>query len=167
MNDVNGDDLVANDLVGELIVSVFRLNGRLIETGNELVLDLGLTSAWWQVLGALSLSPAPIPVAHIARNMGLSRQAVQRNVDLLAERGMVGFTPNPHHQRAKLVVLTPKGAAAVGAAKDRQRPLARRMADSIGEERIATALDVLGQIEALLSRAGACAEGPTQGDLMS
>ena len=85
-----------DETVADLIVSVFRLNGALIDTGNRLVADIGLTSAWWQVLGALDLSPVPLPVAHIARNMGLSRQAVQRVADLLAEKGLVRFAVNPH-----------------------------------------------------------------------
>jgi hypothetical protein len=72
-----------DETVDDVIVSVFRLNGYLIDAGNRLVMDIGLTSAWWQVLGALAMSPVPLPVAHIARNMGLSRQAVQRVADLL------------------------------------------------------------------------------------
>ncbi|WP_295560132.1 helix-turn-helix domain-containing protein, partial [uncultured Sphingomonas sp.] len=77
--------------VRELAIAVFASSGRLIATGNERVAHLGLTSAWWQVLGALRYSPVPLPTASIARNMGLTRQAVQRIVDLLAERGMVAF----------------------------------------------------------------------------
>ena len=79
----------SDDVFSDLIVMVFRLNGRLIEAGNRLVGDIGLTSAWWQVLGALALSPTPLPVAHIARNMGLARQSVQRIADLLVEKGLV------------------------------------------------------------------------------
>lgn len=147
-----------DDLVTDLVVAVFRLNGTLLETGNDLVGELGLTTAWWQVLGALSRSPAPIPVAHIARNMGLSRQSVQRNVDLLASKGMVQFAPNPHHQRAKLVVLTPAGTAAADAADARQRPLGERLVTSIGRERMAAALAVLGKMDALLSGAASGSE---------
>ena len=71
--------------------------------GDALVADVGLTSARWQVLGAMALSPVPLPVAHIARNMGLTRQAVQRIVNEMEHEGFVRFGPNPHHQRAKLV----------------------------------------------------------------
>lgn len=153
----------SGDVVADLVVAVFRLNGTLVETGNGLVAELGLTTAWWQVLGALSRSPVPIPVAHIARNMGLSRQSVQRNVDLLAEKGMVRFAPNPHHRRAKLVLLTPEGAAAVSAADDRQRPLGQQLEASIGKERIAAALAVLSEMEALLSNAAGDDEDLDQG----
>jgi DNA-binding MarR family transcriptional regulator len=144
----------SDDVFSDLIVMVFRLNGRLIEAGNRLVGDIGLTSAWWQVLGALALSPAPLPVAHIARNMGLARQSVQRIADLLAEKGLVRFEANPHHQRAKLVVLTAEGAAAVRAAQERQRPWARAMAAGLTMERIAAALEVLTHMDQHLAKAG-------------
>jgi DNA-binding MarR family transcriptional regulator len=142
-----------DELLAELIVCVFRLNGRLIDAGNRLVVEVGLTSAWWQVLGALSLSPVPLPVAHIARNMGLSRQAVQRIADLLAEKGLVRFEANPHHQRAKLVVLTPAGSAAARAAEERQRPWAREMAAGLPLERITSALEVLTRLDQHLADA--------------
>jgi DNA-binding MarR family transcriptional regulator len=96
----------------ELILTVFRLNGDLLAAGDKLVHDLGLTSARWQVLGAIALSPVPLPVAHIARNMGLTRQAVQRVVDDMREAGFVHVDPNPHHRRAGLIALTEKGESA-------------------------------------------------------
>jgi DNA-binding MarR family transcriptional regulator len=142
-----------DETVADLIVSVFRLNGALIDTGNRLVADIGLTSAWWQVLGALDLSPVPLPVAHIARNMGLSRQAVQRVADLLAGKGLVRFAVNPHHQRAKLVVLTAQGRAAVKDAEKRQRPWARDLMAGVSLERIATALEVLTHMNKHLAQA--------------
>ena len=142
-----------DDVIAKLIVAVFRLNGRLLDAGDRLVSELGLTSAWWQVLGALALSPVPLPVAHIARNMGLSRQSVQRIADLLTEKALVRFEANPHHHRAKLVVLTTQGAAAVKAAEERQRPWARDMAADLNVARIAGALEVLSLMDQHLANA--------------
>ena len=135
-----------------LVIAVFALNGRLVETGNQLVGDAGLTTAWWQVLGAIGYSPAPLPVAHVARNMGLSRQSVQRVVDLLAEREMVEYRVNPHHQRAKLVVLTPAGRAALDTAEAAEKPLNQAMLKEIGGGRIAAALEVLSEMNQLITR---------------
>lgn len=135
------------DLVSRLIFTVFRLNGRLIEAGDSLVAGAGLTTAWWQVLGVLSVSPVPLPAAHIARIMGLSRQAVQRTADLLAEHGLIRFEANPHHQRAKLVVLTRRGIAAVKEAKKRQRPWAHAMTADLPVEHVETALRVLNHMD--------------------
>jgi DNA-binding MarR family transcriptional regulator len=112
----------------ELILEVFRLNGRLLAVGDGLAEPVGLTSARWQVLGAMALAVAPQPVANIARNMGLTRQAVQRTVNELAAEGFVTLDANPHHRRAKLVVLTPKGQAAFDAVSRVQIPWANGLA---------------------------------------
>ncbi|MGO9699173.1 MAG: MarR family winged helix-turn-helix transcriptional regulator [Xanthobacteraceae bacterium] len=119
--------MIAQDAVTELVLETFRLNGRLLATGDALIADLGLSSARWQVIGAISLSPVPLPVAHIARNMGLTRQAVQRLANDMERDGLVRFAPNPHHDRAKLVLLTRKGKAAFAAAMERQGPWANSL----------------------------------------
>ena len=139
-------------LIRNMVIKVFETNGLLVETGNALVRHAGLTTAWWQVLGALGYSPAPLPVAHIARNMGLTRQAVQRVVDLLLEREFVALQVNPHHQRAQLVVLTPAGHAALEAAEAAAAPLDRRLLERIGAERVAAAMAVLVEINEVITQ---------------
>ncbi|QCB44432.1 MarR family transcriptional regulator [Sphingomonas sp. PAMC26645] len=140
-----------NNNVRELALTIFAANGRLVGAGNELVAHLGLTSAWWQVLAALRYSPVPLPTASIARNMGLTRQAVQRIVDVLAERGLVEFQSNPHHQRAKLVVLTPAGLKAVTGAENVVAPLDQAIAERIGNERLQAAIATLGEMMTVIS----------------
>ncbi len=135
-----------NDVMTDLVLETFRLNGRLLAAGDALVAGIGLTSARWQVLGAVALSPVPMPVAHIARNMGLTRQAVRRLVNEMEGRGLVSFGPNPHHQRAKLVLLTPRGKAAYDAAMERQGPWASRLADGLDAKRIEAATAILRSI---------------------
>ncbi|MEE2952347.1 MAG: MarR family transcriptional regulator [Pseudomonadota bacterium] len=137
--------------VRELALAVFAVSGQLIETGNALVAPLGLTSAWWQVLGALRYSPAPLPTASIARNMGLTRQAVQRSVDILADRGLVEFRPNPHHRRAKLVVLTEAGQEAVSRAEQAAGPIDQAIVDRIGSQQIREAVATLQAVSAVLA----------------
>ena len=131
------------DAVTELILEVFRLNGTLLAAGDGLVEDLGLTSARWQVLGAIALSPVPLPVAHLARNMGLSRQAVQRLANEMAADGLVRFAENPHHQRAKLVLLTARGQEAYDAAMARQGSWARKLGKGLSISEIEAAMAVL------------------------
>jgi DNA-binding MarR family transcriptional regulator len=130
----------------ELVLEIFRLNGALLAQGDRLVGDIGLTSARWQVIGAAALSPVPLPVAAIARNMGLTRQAVQRVANDLEQVGFVRFAPNPHHQRAKLVVLTASGTAAYRAAVARQVPWANRIAAGLDPRRIKAARTILRTI---------------------
>ena len=104
----------------DLVLETFRLNGRLLATGDKLVEPLGLSSARWQVMGAIHFAETPQPVAWLARSMGLSRQGVQRIANELAKDGLVAFEPNPHHRRANLVVLTEKGRDIYATADQRQ-----------------------------------------------
>ena len=95
------------NLFTELVLETFRLNGLLIEAGNKLTKELGLTSSLWQVMG--SIAETPISMAQIARNMGLTRQGVRRSINVLIEKCLVKFDENPDHKRAKLVVPTDEG----------------------------------------------------------
>jgi DNA-binding MarR family transcriptional regulator len=131
------------DALTSLILEVFRLNGCLISAGDDLVSDLGLTSARWQVLGAIALAPAAETVARLARSMGLRRQGVQRIVNELAAEGIVVLEDNPHHRRAKLVRLTKMGEELFQAAGRRQRPWAKRLARGLDARTIDSTRGVL------------------------
>jgi DNA-binding MarR family transcriptional regulator len=131
------------DAITELVLETFRLNGRLLASGDALVADLGLSSARWQVLGAMALSPVPLSVAQIARNMGLTRQAVQRLANEMEADGLLRFAPNPHHQRAKLVLLTAAGKTAFAAAMKRQAAWAAGLGKGFAVRDIATAATTL------------------------
>jgi DNA-binding MarR family transcriptional regulator len=106
--------------MSRLILEVFRLNGALLDAGDDLVSDIGLTSARWQVMGGIAFSDEPRPVAWVAQDMGLSRQAVQRIVNDLQKAGLVELRPNPRHARAKLVLLTQEGRRRLAQASERQ-----------------------------------------------
>src|SRR3712207_5055015 len=119
----------AAEAVTELILATFRLNGRLLGAGDRLTSDLGLSSARWQVLGALR--DGPLPVVQIARNMGLTRQSVQRIVDLLAAQGVLTFAENPYHLRAKLVGLSEHGEHLLQEVSGRQVRWVNRLAEEL------------------------------------
>ena len=84
-------------------LSVFRLNGLLIEWGNTFAGPHGLTSARWQVLGAISLAPEAPNIPQIADAMGITRQAVLKQVNVLTDEGLVESLPNPAHKRSLVV----------------------------------------------------------------
>ena len=135
--------MAKRETVTELILEIFRANGRLLAAGDALVADIGLTSARWQVLGAMALSPTPLPVAHIARNMGLTRQAVRRLANEMVRDGLVRFVANPHHRRARLALLTGRGKAAYNAATSRQEPWADSLAAGLSAKEIEAAAATL------------------------
>jgi DNA-binding MarR family transcriptional regulator len=89
--------------------ATFRLHGHLIALGDRMVQPFNLTSARWQVMGSIVLSESDVTVPQIARNLGLSRQAVQRVANDLNTADLIIFDDNPHHKRAKLIRLTLAG----------------------------------------------------------
>ena len=79
----------AGEAATELILSTFRANGLLLDAGDLLSADEGLTSSRWQVLGAIVLAERPLTVPQIARRMGLTRQSVHASVDRLVRDGLL------------------------------------------------------------------------------
>ena len=134
----------AADAIAQLFLATFRLNGRLLAAGDELTRDLGLSSARWQVLHAVADSP--LPVAQIARNMGLTRQSVQRTVDLLAAEGLVTFADNPYHQRAKLVCLSERGGEVLQEVRRRQADWADHLAQGLAPDELRAATRLMETI---------------------
>src|SRR5437867_2372310 len=121
----------AGDALTSAMLDLFRLNSLLLTAGDRLVARLGLTSARWQILGAVVAADHPQPVAWLARNLGANRQNVQRIINDLHKEGLVAFEANPHHRRAQLVVLTDKGRQAFDAAMRLQAPWINSLSEGL------------------------------------
>src|SRR5438445_217350 len=121
----------AGDALSDLVLDLFKLDSLLSTAGDRLVAGLGLTSARWQILGAMAAAQRPQPVAWLARDMGANRQNVQRIVNDLHREGLVAFETNPHHRRAQLVVLTGKGRQIFQAAMELQAPWVNGISDGL------------------------------------
>ncbi len=121
----------AGEALTRLVLDMFRLNSLVLTAGDRLVADLGLTSARWQVLGAIVSAERPQPVAWIARDLGGNRQNVQRIINDLHRDGLVAFETNRHHKRAQLVVLTAKGERAFNAAMELQAPWINHLTEGV------------------------------------
>jgi DNA-binding MarR family transcriptional regulator len=121
----------AGDALTDLILDLFRLNNLILTAGDRLVAGLRLTSARWQILGAIDAAERPQPVAWLARDMGANRQNVQRIINDLHKEGLVTFEANPHHRRAQLVVLTEKGKQTFDAAMRLQVPWINRLSEGL------------------------------------
>lgn len=126
-----------------LMLDFFKVNSLLLASGDHLVAGLGLTSARWQILGTIVASKQPQPVAWLARDVGASRQNVQRIANDLERDGLVTFEPNPHHRRAHLVTLTEKGRTVLRAAMALQAPWANDLAEGLSVDDIAVVHKVI------------------------
>jgi DNA-binding MarR family transcriptional regulator len=140
----------AGDALTGFILELFRLNGLIVTAGDRLVARLGLTSARWQILGAIVAAERPQPVAWLARDLGGNRQNVQRIVNDLHADGLVGFETNPHHRRAQLVVLTDKGRQTFDSAMRLQHPWINGLSEGLTIKDIETARRVMTTLRARL-----------------
>jgi DNA-binding MarR family transcriptional regulator len=131
----------AGEVLTDVIITTFRLNARLMEVAQELAVAGGLTAAWWQVLGGVLDQPRS--VAEIGRRMGMTRQGVQRVADLLVERGLADYRPNPAHRRAKLLACTEAGYWAIRRISLVQRPWADRIGTEVGADELRNALTTM------------------------
>jgi len=129
------------ELLSGVALTTFRLHGQVLGVAEDLARPAGLTAAWWQVLGAVVREP--LPVAGIARAMGITRQSVQRIADLLVAGGLAEYVPNPAHRRAKLVRPTDDGYAAMQRINPGHAAMAARLADVMGRAELRRALDAL------------------------
>lgn len=134
----------------EVILSVFRANGLLGMSGDQLSASEDLTSARWQVLGAVALADRPLTVPQIARRMGLTRQSVHATVKRLIADGLVELLPNADHRRSRLVHLTNLGEPRYAAIDRRQIGWVNRLAQGIGRSDLETAARVLEELCARL-----------------
>ncbi|MFF8243753.1 MarR family winged helix-turn-helix transcriptional regulator [Streptomyces griseus] len=145
------------ELLSRAAVTAFRLNGQFLSVADEMARSGGLTAARWQVLGAVLVEP--LPVAGIARAMGITRQSVQRIADLLVERGLAEYAENPAHRRAKLLRATAAGREAVTRIGPPHAEFAARLAGELGVENLAATVDALDRLSKALDTLAAADRG--------
>jgi DNA-binding MarR family transcriptional regulator len=132
----------------DVILATFRLNGRLMEVAQVRAADGDITAAWWQVLGGVLDEPRS--VAEIGRRMGMTRQGVQRVADLLVDRGLAEYRPNPAHKRAKLLACTEAGYWAIRRISLNQVPWANRLGAEVGADELRDALATIKRLIAAI-----------------
>ncbi|WP_084145506.1 MarR family winged helix-turn-helix transcriptional regulator [Amycolatopsis jejuensis] len=125
----------------QLVNEVFVANGALLNVGDELTAEVGLTAAQWQVAGFLEDGPAS--AAELARRRGLRRQSVQETVNRLLRNGMLTRAPNPADARAPLLHLTAKATAALRILDERQVAWADAVASGLSADDVETTLRTL------------------------
>jgi DNA-binding MarR family transcriptional regulator len=140
----------SGEAVTQLILSTFRANGLLLGAGDLLSAEEGLTSARWQVLGAVVLEKRPLTVPQIARRMGLTRQSVHATVQRLVREGLLELGSNQDHRRSALVGLTQRGLASYRAVDARQAAWVNRLARGVKGSDVENAVRVLDHLSSRL-----------------
>ena len=132
------------DAMLRLVEAVGNAADRFAEVEDRLLSDTGMTGARMRLAGVLAAPEVARTVPQIARTLGLTRQAVQRVADDLAERGLAAWRENPEHRRAHLLQLTSEGRAAYGEALQRKTLWAQGLSEGLTPAWLAVATELLG-----------------------
>ncbi|MGC0421756.1 MarR family winged helix-turn-helix transcriptional regulator [Embleya sp. AB8] len=135
----------ACDAYSALIDQIVRLADVVEAVGNGIARPTGQSLARWQVLAAVEHEAAP--VGDIAGRLGHTRQSVQRVADLLVDDELGCYRPNPAHQRAKLLEVTPVGRAALHRMQAAYTHLALRTTEGLDPERLDLARETLSELQ--------------------
>lgn len=142
MNDAKQD-------LSTLALSVFSLNGRFLSIAESIATQAGLTATRWQVLGAVIESP--LTQAEIARQMGITRQSVQRTSKQLIEEGLLEPLENPSHRKAMLLQPTQKGHNALSKITPFHTAYAEQLVNELGEDRMAEMVKAVAELSAAMN----------------
>ena len=83
--------------------------------------------------------------------MGLTRQAVQKQVDLLLSDRLIELCPNPAHRRSSLVALTRAGERVYSRASHRQIAWANGLATTFDWEDLEAAAGIVRQLATVVA----------------
>jgi DNA-binding MarR family transcriptional regulator len=133
-------------ILSDLMISIFRVNARLLEQGDHLVAPLQLTSARWQVLGAVALAATPLSTPQIAEAMGITRQGAQKQLNRMLAEGLFAVQVNPRHLRSPLYALTEQGRDKFEQAMRLQSAWADNLAEGLSLTELEDALRLMNTL---------------------
>jgi DNA-binding MarR family transcriptional regulator len=87
------------------------------------------------VVGAISRTGAPL--AHVIRELGVSKQAAGQLVDTLVVRGYLDRSADPDDRRRMTVFLTERGQLAAAAGRSAVERIDAELVERVGEEYLA------------------------------
>ncbi|MCR9200203.1 MAG: MarR family transcriptional regulator [Planctomycetaceae bacterium] len=128
-------------LLAELIDEVVTLQQSVLTASDKIGGKLGLTRSLWQVLCATENAPLSVP--QISRALNLTRQSVQRSVNILVRDGLLETIPNPDHKNSPLVEHSRKTQLAFRRVSRLQVVWADRLADGWSVNDLTTVIQML------------------------
>lgn len=89
-----------------------------------------------QTMILIHISNGVTRAAELARALGVSRQAIQQQINDLEEDDLVTQIPDPNDRRANRIVFSERGAALIGQATETLRQAESMLAARLGENTV-------------------------------
>lgn len=134
-----------------LVARVFQVAGEMRRAGESIATQVGQTQARWQLMSVVSEGHWTVPDA--ARELGVTRQGVQRIADEIVADSLAEYVPNPRHQRSPFLQLTPRGHETLAKITAVARRSNQKMTRLLTAEQLNQTREVLRRIVAVLQAA--------------
>jgi len=113
----------------------------------------GITLAGWNAVAAVAGAAQAPSQRQLAEQLGVDGATLVATIDRLVAGGLAERMPSPHDRRVKLVVLTTEGRALAAKVGEQAALLRRSIAARIDAARMATASEVLEELQQVLEGA--------------
>jgi DNA-binding MarR family transcriptional regulator len=114
------------------------------------------------VLTAVTAATQAPTVPQIGRSLGHARQVVQRAAESLVERGLVKWSDNPDHKRARLLLSTAEGVRLKGIRDQEGLILAAALAEDLDAALLGETVAGMRTIRKALETNLRCLHGPSK-----
>lgn len=101
--------LPGHQLVTDLVLETLKFHAALQVVGADIAGDVGVTQPRWGVLAAVARAGQALTVPEISSELRLTRQGVQKQVDVMVREGLLLREKNAAHARSPRFALSPQG----------------------------------------------------------
>lgn len=99
------------EVFANMFQEMFTLLSKIHRISEDLLINANseMTHSCWVILCIIGREPECLTVPQIAELRSTSRQAVQRQISLLLDQGLIEAIENPKNKRSPLYRMTPEG----------------------------------------------------------
>ncbi len=134
------------DSLSVALFSEIFMAGQLSRNALSKALPKGMEISHFSVLNHLARVAEPRSPAQLAKAFNLTRGAMTNTLTKLEWAGYVHIHPDWDDARRKIVTISPAGRAARDAALQMIAPIIANVVESIGTDRVRTALPILREL---------------------
>lgn len=96
-------------LLRKLLIALFRTTVSLEHICDKLIADQGVTLACWRIIWTIASAKSPSSIPTLTQDLSFSRQAIQKQVNILIKSKLLVSLNNPSNKRSPYYALTDTG----------------------------------------------------------
>ncbi len=142
-------ETIESDCIAEVRafhVLLIRMGSRLLDIGESMLAESKLTVSRSRVLGVVLDSPEPLSISDVARQLGLSRQAVLVLARKMETDRLIDCLPDPNGGRSVLLRATKAGRDEHVSANASQIKYFESLSDVLDKEQLGSTLPILQKL---------------------